>query len=520
MNKKFPKKFISYSLVFIVFIIVFIFGKNLNPNPQDQVLQQAVDQPNRSNSRVYNISAEQTIYHINDVVNAKPQLGYRIMFDAEARGGEPTVNKNEETDSLEFDFYTTNSFQEEQLLKAYKIENNQILKNNEINFIANGSYEDLEIRKKSNNSKIILTFQNIRVYPLNTTNLSSLKSTILGSTGEEKVIIDNQVENTKDLYRFNWKNQIIGTSFIANSNNISSVEIGMSFIGNGGINNYYLELYEADDQGRPNLAKGRIAYFGFNQNSAEKELKLDKNKYRIPLTSNLEVGKKYFVGINNFEMKFNWLNTLVINGTKNNQKGIVWQSVKNKTKKLKGSLDIKMFSKDLTMLQGEKVLSNTVIQDLGNGEGIYTYNQTGNSLGFLDLFNIENENNIQSVFSDNVSEGISAKDSDKASFSYKFDTIYPFDKLSLEFQKISGGFAGIKGFYSFDNQNWKEIQSDYDKEEIVVGGESNFNQVFTGDGTQREIYLKIKCDPNGQSDHIVKLFGIKNLKVNAELKIK
>lgn len=508
----------SHILIIIIFIITFIFGKNLGLMPQDSAFQNEITTLKKSINKRYDVLPDQKILKISDVINISPNFPYRILLDL-YKENKQVINDTDNRD--QFTIFLTNELGEEQKLKEFNLKDGEIQNNSEINFTATGHFQNLEVRRPEKlDSAGILTVQNIRLYALN--DIDNLKPTISGYANDQKIILDNLTEKSNKTRRFNRKRQVIGISFIANANNISSVDIGLIFIGSGGVNSYNLELYEADDKGVPDLSRGRLAHAVFSKESS-KDSMVGPNIYHIPLGANLNIGSNYFLGINNSEVKFNILNTLKILSSDKSQKEEFdsWSIVDGRSIKLSSDhLDIRIKSNNQVKFQEEKILTGAIIQDLGAGKGHYQYKQRSEPSDFLDIFNIHNEKDQQCVFFDPVAIGISAKAIGDVSFTYKFNTIYPFNKLAMNFQSHGGSFSDIVAYYSYDNDSWQEVSSDLSKE-LRNKDKNNYFEVLDGNNNRNLVYLKIVYDHNNKYklgfNH---LFGIRYLKVEADLNIR
>jgi len=299
----------------------------------------------------------------------------------------------------------------------------------------------------------------------------------------------------------------------------------LEFTGSGEIGNYYLELREVNNQnGKVILSPDRIAYFGFDKNSAERDLKIKEGIYHIPLAAYIEKGKTYFIGINNTEVRFNILNTLKIYGGNADSGEKIVSSVKGKTSEKSGSLYLKVYGVDYIKAGDEKVLTGAKILDNGDGTGSYSYGQGGSFSDYLDLEQVISKEN-SSIFYDNIQGGISGKDEDDNAFVYKINTTYPFAKLNIEAGQPGGEFTNSLVYYSFDNKNWQEIKNDYDKEDALFSADKNkFQKLLQGDGKTKTIYIKVTYDKEDAQEKNasavpVRLFGLKNLKVVAEIRI-
>ena len=232
---------------------------------------------------------------------------------------------------------------------------------------------------------------------------------------------------------------------------------------------------------------------------------------------NIEKGKIYFVGISNTEVKFNVFNTLTIYSNGAGIDGKIVSSVKGKTSEKTGNLYLKVYGAAYIEAGDEKVLTGAKIFDNGDKTGRYVYEQKGNFSDYLDLYQsaIKVSN---SIFYDSVQNGISAKGENDNAFIYKIDTIYPFKKLKLEADQPGGDFTNSLVYYSFDNVNWLEIKNDSEKDMTTQDRDMDrFQGLLQGDGNTKIVYIKVTYDKEDAREKTIHLFGLKNLKVNAQL---
>ena len=190
-----------------------------------------------------------------------------------------------------------------------------------------------------------------------------------------------------------------------------------------------------------------------------------------------------------------------------------------------GSLLFKLYGAEFSDYEGGKIPTGAIIQDIGGGKGLYTYKQNGRFSDFLDISEIGGtENDNPGIFYDNSVNGIAGEDNKDTSIIYTFNTVYPFDKFSISADQPGGNYTDSKFYISFDKVNWQEVQMrvDIDSPKIVS---NKFEIITSGDGKQNVIYIKIICDQESKTKKIselnaAKLFGIKNINVEAELRIK
>lgn len=521
MYLKFIKKYSSYSIILLIFVFAFFFGKNMNlTSPTEKILQDQLYAQQKVVSGIYDISAGQQEYELKNQFSIKKSQCGRLFFSLKNLSTADSFLSNQK-----IKVFLTNNFDQNQELGSYEIKSDRFFQNQEIDFCANADYQNLIFQKDKDNQNGSFEISNVLFSPLVSEkhDLSNLLPPIVGNTNFSNIIYQTNLDinDANKAYKFTRHNQMIGQTFVADTESISGVDMKLEFTGVGGIGNYYLELREADNQnGKIALFSDRIAYFGFDKTSAERDLKIQKGIYHIPLVSHLEKGKTYYIGINNTAVKFNILNTLKIYGGNANNGEKIITSVKRKTSDKPGNLYLKVYGANYVKTKDEKVLTGTKILDNGDGTGSYIYEQKGNFSDYLDLDQVISKENT-SIFYDNVQSGISGKDEDDNAFVYKINTVYPFTKMKIELGQPGGEFTNSLIYYSFDNKNWQEIKSDWDKseDEILQGDKNRFQELLQGDNKTKTVYIKVAYDKEDAKEKTIHLFGLKNLKVVAEITI-
>lgn len=515
-NKEFIKintrKSKRYLLVLALFLVSIIFGKNLDSLTQ----LGGISSGETAGSRVVS-AGESGVLLTNFYSIKKGQCG-RLFFSYKNLAPSDFLVKNDP----EIQVVTENYFEEKQVMGIFKLSNSRFAQNERLDFCATSDYQNLSFKKSEkfkNNNRVSFEVFNISFYPLSIEkkDFNNLLPPIIGNTDFSKVVLGSNIEPkvATKTFKLTRKNQIIGQTFTANSKMISGVDLKLNFVGTGGAGNYYLDLREVDDLGGVlKLSSYRVAYYCFNKEIAEKNLKIGEKIYHIPLAANLELGKKYFIGVSNTEVNFNFLNTLIIYGVAGGiDTGEIVTLVGNITHRDYGAIYFKLYGAEYIINSDERVLTGEKIIDNGNGTGLYFYEQTGNFSDYLDIFRVDTkENSNHDIFYDNIQRGVSARDRDENAFTYKINTVYPFTSMKIVAEQPGKEFTDAVIYYSFDNEKWQQIISTEENENI-------FKKLIRGDETAETVYLKITYDKKsilGKSAH---LFGIKNLKVVAKVKL-
>ena len=518
-----PYHYKRYLLVLVLFISAFIFGKNMDVlSPQQKQLQNQADAKKKITFGIYDVSVDQSEYELKDIFSIKQGQCGRLFFAL--KNLPSSGNSADSAENPKIKILLSSNFDQNQELGSYEIKSDRFTQNEKIDFCANADYQNLLFEKDENSQNSSFEISNVSYYPIaiEKHDFIGLMDPIEGNTNFSNIIYQSSFgfKDANKAFKFSRKNQKIGQTFVADSETISGVDLKLEFTRTGGIGNYHLELREIENQnGKIQLSSDRIAYFYFNKDNAEKNLKIGGGVYHIPLAAHLEKGKTYFIGISNEAISFNILNTLKIYGGSGNSGGKkIISFVGGKTSEKSGSLYLKIYGADYVKVADDKVLTGAKILDNGDGTGLYIYNQKGNFSDYLDIGQLITKGN-SNIFYDNVQSGISAKDEDDNAFVYKINTLHPFTLAKIEAGQPGGEFTDSLVYYSFDNNNWQEIKSDLNKEDTLLqGDEDKFQELVQGDGKIKTIYIKVTYDKYDVKEQGVHLFGLKNLKVSAKLK--
>lgn len=513
----------SYLLIFLIFTLVFVYGRNFGD--RESLFSDKSEQLARLSAGVYDLKNSNELT-IERVVNVSPGISYRLFFNLSAMLNQQGSRKSGE--KLAVEVLLGNDLGDEKLLQTYNLSSGEKQLAIENIFSSDNYYQYLKIRKIDPDYQWLVTIFDISEFALDVKNqseISSLKPSIKGITDLNQQIQSNDAGGPDAEFKFSRKNQKIGQVFTADSNLISEIELKMEIIGTGGAGNYQAELHEHDPTN--GISADRLAYYKFDAGHLVDRLASgsEKNSYRIPLVAKLVKGKQYVFLLNNLEVKFNPINTLKIYGYKRQHGDQKMLSViSGKQKEKSDSLYFKIFAPNYSETQSERILTGAVVQDLGSGRGFYTYKQHGDLTDFLDIFETSNHTSGQdNVFYDNILKGVSAKDLDGNWLTYKFNTIYLFSKFAISLESPGGDFTDSEVFYSFDNIAWEKIKP---KERNTAQSDAadKFEAVVFGDGQKKEIFLRVGYSENSSREkkdliNHIGLFGIKNIKVAADLRM-
>lgn len=186
-------------------------------------------------------------------------------------------------------------------------------------------------------------------------------------------------------------------------------------------------------------------------------------------------------------------------------------------------------------------MSGAIIEDLGQGQGEYNYATQGVPEDILDL-----SYQAPDIRFNDGKKIIFGTAKDNSFFEYKIDTIYPARNFAFQAQQVSAGWNKNRVFYSFDEKNWQElnysmaasdfsssesdnasVQEENSDQEINISPDNQKNKIQSFDqnignvpvGT-KTIFFKITYDPQDAQNGAGHYYGLKNLKVKADLIVK
>lgn len=514
MNFTFLKINLKYIIVIILFLFLFIFGRHFggtNDNNLEQLIVQKEKETENMEKGVYNIRLNDLSAKLEIPVNYKKDDSYRIFFNVDTAYGR-FADKLFESRPIDISVCLVSNYGEEQLIDNIKLAVPTKIISREIKFTSELDASKLIIKHNDSRTTGELTISNVRSYNLSLgkAGLDGLKPTISGGSNTLNAVFGTAADNNfsgKFPFVFTRKKQSIGQIFSSNYEQISSVDLALSWRGTGGSGNYLVELREVKDGGHYSDV---LSHYYFNQETLQDNL-IGANTYRIPLAANLEKGKKYIVCINNNNVTFNLINTLEVGSTnsKDNELPKAIINVSDKKTNLDRPLFLKINEWNWFKFEGDRVLNGAIIQDLGNGVGQYSYESIGESTDFLDL----DRSDPYTLF-DNSVNGIITPAKEGNSFYYKFNTVYPYRIMKVILNQDIPGVSKDLLSYSYDGESWTPINQN-------KNGDLTVEQTIKPLSDQQTIlYIKVACNSDDAKYKKSINFGIKSIKVQALIAFK
>jgi hypothetical protein len=491
-----------YILAISFIVLIFLISKNFfikNTVTSDDCkggkCQSAMDNASLSDA--------DPVYFSNDLFNSNPGEYYRLSF------------KEQSDKDASIAVKATNAFDEEKEIRTVELKkgNNETFQ--EVSFPAGGKYTDIKFEKTSAKDGSSIKISGVQVSKLNVASedeFSNLKPTISGevdfSQQDQKQISDSSAKFSQGTE----KGILIGQVFKSQVDYITGVAFNMDITkaGGGGGRKYVVQLREADYDGASlEVGKLILAELNFSLDEVD-QFRQEDGKLRFPIFARLEAGKYYFIGINNDKGEPDRFNNIILRGTSDNSKypdGIIGVKTKGATYTVAGALYFATYGASFKKYNDREILSNSLVQDLGKGKGIFIYENGESSSNAIDLYSGSKGvsfNSDKNAMSGTIGDGSSY-------FEYKFYTVYPSNKIRISGKQADAGWSKVAVSYSFDGDNWTEIPSD------TSGPIQLFDFEIANDHLADTVYLKVAPY---YPDENQKQYGPADFRVEADLIMK
>jgi len=448
------------------------------------------------------ISAKNTTYFINDAMKSEPGEYYRLIFEEKTNSDTRTVVELSDASDKRvaigtFDFKRSDEY-------SFK----------EITFPVSGRYTDLVFKKEkaADESRIFIKNVNLTKLALkDEKEYTNLKPTLIGKM-DTNVLFAEQMNNEKKFSQLRTENTMIGQVFQSESAYISGAafDIDITKIDNRGGKKYKLDLREVEFDGEIYVvSKNSLASLNFTVSDLEKYRQAD-GKIRFPIFSFVKRGEYYFIGIDNGRVKIDEFNFLTLRGAEDSaySDGAAVVKKSGDTLRIGGDLYFRIYGAKFTQYGGERVLAGTIVEDIGQGKGMFTYKTSGY---FNDLIDIDSaSSDVRYDSEERVITGMS--DAKNSYYTYRFNTIYPAKKISIKAQQADIEWSKVQLSYSFDQKVWKDVSDTHDD------GVQRFDFTIENSAPKSVVFIKIapvSGDSSGQSP-----YGIRDLEVRGDLIMK
>lgn len=497
----FLKNNLRYAAVFVIFLTVIFFGYS----DRGFIQNNECNDPHRLEKTsvvIPEIRAKDQYYRIINFLNTANSDYYRLTFNIRA-------NQNSEVA-----VHMASASGKEADIASFSVEESVYDAAKEFIFSTDGFYKDLLFEKKGNSdAKVYIHNVNLsRLKVKSEQELELLHPTILGDTEIKESGVSQAKEKGDHFSQLKNSKTRIGQIFMADSDYLAGVSFDLQVKGDSE-EKYRLELREASEKkGVFHINNEILATLEFASGYIERYRRGDNGLF-FPLTSRLEKGKFYFVGIDNSAVRNNFFNYLEIKGTNDKNAspdsiGVVWRS--REVAEI-GDLFFTVNTAKFSDVQGERVLTGAKVEDLGNGDGVYSYRAGGKPTDILDLFSYSRGK----VWFNDYESIVSGSPRDNAAYVYRFYSPFVFNKIRIAAEQMYAEWYRVVIAYSFDNQNWTELPY---FGEGRIDSPQKFDSIVTTDETRKEIYIKITYDNDDSKE--IKLFGLRNFNVTGEVEIK
>jgi len=389
-------------------------------------------------------------------------------------------------------------------------------------FFSDKKYTDVIFEKANKKDGAEMEISNVRITKLDISDKSGIEKLkpTLTSEPNSGLLVQSQEKSEYALEQLKEPKIIFGEVFMSEVNFITEIELDFDIIkqGDGGGEKFKLDLRKAEFDGNsPEISSDVVSEIKFSFDGIEQYRQKD-GKFKFPIFSRVEKGAYYFIGINNDKVAVNKFNHLLAKGTKDTDSypdGSVAIKKSGHSYPAFGDMYFKIYGLNFGEYEDKKILSGSTVEDVGSGKGVFKYQPLKNRIALLDLFEYSEDINFdegkQIVF------GGKRKDGMESYFTYKFETIYPFSRITFEARQPEADWSKMKIAYSYDGKKWEEApfhltgekRSDLDNLQV-------FNFSLENRRMSDVIYLKITPD----DDSPEKPFGLDDFKVAAKLIMK
>jgi hypothetical protein len=464
----------QYALVMAIFAVFVFYNVVIVPG----------EPPKKSKSSSVQ-SAERTAW---DVTTEKPEKIFTGVLQGRAgdwyRLGVSTMANR----SIRAEVNLRSAFNEDVLIGSLDIGASDDFQYHEIIFqIPSGIFSDVKFTLRGEDARGIWSYAGVKLSGLALSRLNvksemeakRLAPTLVGN-------IEHDVKMLTLRQRASDTNTILESRFVAEADFIENVRLNAKEKSKN--NGYVLELREKngdDAEGKDISIKKMILSPG--------ELGADLDEWgnqSIQLPARLEREKEYL---------------LTLTGTGDASRNLTLSS-------LQGLSEMESNGDNLAALvfgryayaEGGELLSGVRVEDFGGGEIIYSYSLSGRENDFFNLFNTEG-----SVKFDKKEKTIAGRQQQRTSFTYRFFTVYPFEKFMLSARQVGDTEKEVKLEYSFDNEFWREVPATQEQ-----GKPQIFSLTLKDSGVKRVVYVRVSY--NGE-DKKTGSFGLDQLSVRAQL---
>lgn len=457
-----------YFFVVAIFILFIFYSGVVATKESSKRLVSAPSQP--VDQVVWDVTTENTEKVFRGVLQGRPGDWYRMSISTKA-------NREARVETI-----LRSVFSEDVSLGSFEVVPSDDFRFHEIIFsVPAGRFSDLKfvLHEKGMTetwSHTGIKFSEFALSRLNVKNrfeANKLVPTVAGS-----IVRDTEVFITdKDILD---SRVILESRFVAQSDFIENIILHL----NEKLKNesYTLELYAREKNGDVLIKKNYLEPGKLDTHWDE----WGNKKIFFPVR--LERGMEYRIILRGSESASRNISVLPLEGLQNEE--------------FRGESNLAVTFGRYTHVENDILLSGAKVEDFGK-EFLYSYSLSGEIDDFFDLFDTHG-----GVRFDTKEKLITGSQKQQTSFTYRFFTVYPFQKFVLGARQAGGSGIEVKLEYSFDNTSWQEVLPEQ------INGSWVFSFVLTGTDRQRVVYVRTSY--NGE-DKKAGSFGLDQLSVLAEL---
>jgi hypothetical protein len=390
--------------------------------------------------------------------------------------------------AIRTDINLHSTFNEDVLIGSLNIGASDDFQYHEIIFqIPNGLFSDVKFTLRGEDARGAWSYTGVKLSEFNLSRLNVKNETEVKRLAPTLVgNIEHNIRTLPANKRVSGGGIIFESSFTAEDDFIEDIKLNVKEKSEN--NSYILELREKTDDNSENKDASikKVILEPGELGSAKDEW----GNQSILLPARLERGKKY---------------SILLKATGNISRNIIMSPLEGLPEAASDGDNIAalVFGR-YAYAEGGELLSGARVEDFGGGEIIYSYSLNGRANDFFDLFNTEG-----SVRFDTQKKIIAGKQQQRTSFTYRFFTVYPFEKFMLSARQAGDNDKEVKLEYSFDNEFWRKVPSTQADNESQI-----FLLTLKDVGEQRVVY--VRASYNGE-DKKTGSFGLDQLSVRAQL---
>jgi hypothetical protein len=360
-------------------------------------------------------------------------------------------------------------------------------------FKTDGEYQDVVVRKEQKDSleknwsggRVSLPYVNIsRLDIARDQDVTKLQETLFGNTDMKGITLPEK-EIASDVSSFPDKTHFLfGQVFDGIEGSLLNIAMNVSYDATAKADGKYrLELHSYDSPTKT-VGKDIIAKHSFSLDGLAKRLG-DDGLYHFDFTTKLDAGKTYFIGISDYQVKPK--NVLSV------------KKFSDGSGYMRFALPI--FTKVDTKGQ---LLTNAKIEDMGTSLR-YTYQSNHTPMDAVDLF--ETSGN---VWFDEDAQSVLGDGDENSSFTYKIDTIFPFNALHFIARQAGEKEKQVRLEYSYDNTFWKEISFKQ------IDGKSQEFDLIIYDNERKVSAVFVRVSFSGEKNK-GQVFGLDRFQITADM---